>query len=279
VSPSSASIPAPNRPSVGLATIHDAQGEAPWTHRLIENPQSYGDLLCERPGSASAPLWRPNADEFVAVLEGRYEVEIEELGTFSAEEDTFLCIPKGHSARFVARGDTPSVRISIRQPDAQTLPADRRTPAERRSAHSVIPTVLPSREAPGGFAPNRPCLTLAQLREAHGEPPWSHRVISNERYMTNLIYAQPAPVPAGHWHSDCDEWWMIREGELEWVFDGIGTHRVKRGDFVCAPVGYLHRIHVVGDAPGIRMPTVLPNVPHPGPEVYGYARRGIPGFP
>ena len=43
---------------------------------------------------------------------------------------------------------------------------------------------------------------------------------------------------------------MIREGELEWVFDGIGTHRVKRGDFVCAPIGYLHRIHVVGDAPG-----------------------------
>jgi hypothetical protein len=35
----------------------------------------------------------------------------------------------------------------------------------------------------------------------------------------------------------------------------------------------------VGDAPGIRMPTVLPNVPHPGPDVYGYARRGIPGFP
>ena len=90
MSPSSASIPAPNRPSVGLATIHDAQGAAPWTHRLIENPQSYGDLLCERPGSASAPVWRPNADEFVAVLEGRYEVEIEELGTFSAEEDTFL---------------------------------------------------------------------------------------------------------------------------------------------------------------------------------------------
>ena len=279
MSASSVSVPPPNRPSVSLSTIHDAYGEAPWTHRLIENEQSYADLICERPGTSSPLSWRPNADEFVAILEGRYEVEIEELGTFQVEPDTFLCIPKGHEARFNARGDEPGVRISIRQPDSQSLPADHRPPSERRSAHSVIPTVLGSREAPGGFAPNQPCLTLTQLKEARGAAPWSHRVIDNERFMTNLIYATPAPTPAGHWHSDCDEWWMIREGELEWVFDGIGTHNVKRGDFVCAPRGYLHRIHVTGDAPGIRMPTVLPNVPHPGPDVYGYARRGIPGFP
>jgi mannose-6-phosphate isomerase-like protein (cupin superfamily) len=282
VSPSSVTIPAPNRPSVGLSTISDAQGDAPWTHRLIENAQSYGDLLCERPGTVSPALWRPNADELVAVLEGRYEVEIEDLGTFQAEPDTYLCVPKGHAARFSVKGDEPAVRVSIRQPDSQALPADRRSPAERRSAHSVIPTVLArggSRGAPDDLTPNQPCVTLAQLRAARGEPPWTHLVVSNERFMTNLIYALPAPTPAGHWHSDCDEWWMIREGELEWVFDGIGTHRVKRGDFVCAPIGYLHRIHVVGDAPGIRMPTVLPNVPHPGPDVYGYARRGLPGYP
>ena len=50
-------------------------------------------------------------------------MEIEDLGTFQAEPDTFLCIPKGHAARFSVKGDEPSVRISIRQPDAQTLPA------------------------------------------------------------------------------------------------------------------------------------------------------------
>ncbi|HEX2033357.1 MAG TPA: cupin domain-containing protein [Chloroflexota bacterium] len=279
MSPSSVSIPAPNRPSVSLSTIHDAHGEPPWVHRLIENAQSYADLICEPPGSAAAPQWRPNADEFVVILEGRYEVEIEELGSFEAAEDAFICVPKGHASRFRVAGASPGVRVSIRQPTAQALPADRRRPAERRSAHSVIPTVLPGRDAPGGFAPNQPFLTLAQLKEARGPAPWTHRVIQNEVFQTNLIYAMPSPVPAGHWHSDCDEWWIIREGELEWVFDGLGTHRVKRGDFVCAPLGYLHRIHVVGDVPGIRMPTVLPNVPHPGPEVYGYARRGVPGFP
>ena len=279
MSATSGGIPAPNRPAVSLSTICDAYGEPPWAHRLIENAQSYADLLCERPDTASPLLWRPNGDEFVAVLEGRYEVEIEEVGTFHAEEDAFICIPKGHAARFRVAGGEPGVRISVRAPSAQALPADRRSPAERRSAHSVIPTVLASREAPGGFAPNRPFLTLAQLKEARGPAPWSHRVISNEVFMTNLIYQTPSPPPAGHWHSDCDEWWMIREGELEWIFDGLGSHQVKRGDFVCAPLGYLHRIHVTGDVPALRMPTVLPNVPHLRPEVYGYARRGIPGTP
>ncbi|MGH2352848.1 MAG: hypothetical protein ACRDJN_14665, partial [Chloroflexota bacterium] len=63
---------------------------------------------------------------------------------------------------------------------------------------------------------------------------------------------------------------------------GLGSHTVKRGDFVCAPLGYLHRIHVIGDVPAIRMPTVLfghPSVPHLPPEVYGHARRGLPGYP
>lgn len=276
---SSTSIPAPNRVSVSLSTIHDAYGAAPWTHRLIENAQSYADLICERPDTASPPLWRPNGDDFVTILEGRYEVEIEEHGTFDAEPDSFICIPKGHAARFRVTSAEPGVRISVRHPTAQALPADRRSPAGRRSAHSVIPTVLARRDAPGGLAPNQVFLTLAQLKDKRGPAPWSHRVIANEKCMTNLIYNLPAPPPAGHWHSDCDEWWMIREGELEWIFDGLGAHKVKRGDFVCAPQGYLHRIHVIGDAPAIRMPTVLPDVPHPGPEVYGYGRRGIPGYP
>ena len=86
----------------------------------------------------------------MAVLEGRYEVEIEDLGTFQAEPDTYLCVPKGHARASASKGDEPAVRVSIRQPDSQALPADRRSPAERRSAHSVIPTVLARGGSRGG---------------------------------------------------------------------------------------------------------------------------------
>jgi mannose-6-phosphate isomerase-like protein (cupin superfamily) len=279
---SSTPIPPPNRPSVSLSTICDAHGAGPWVHRLIENAQDIADIICEPPGTVAPPMWRPNGDEFIAVLEGRYVVEIEELGEFEAEADTYLCIPKGHAARFAVRGSEPGIRVSVRQPNAQALPADRRTPAERRSAHSVLPTAVARREGAKGPPPNQPCLTMVQLKEIYGPAPWSHQVIANPSFMTNFIYARPHELPAGHWHSDCDEWWMIREGELEWVFDGLGSHKVKRGDFVCAPQGYLHRIHVIGDVPGIRMPTVMfghPSVPHLPPDVYGYVRRGLPGYP
>ena len=279
-------IPQPNRPAVSLSTIRDAHraySNGYWVHRLIENPQDIADIIHEPEGSAPPALWRPNADEFVTVLGGRYEVEIEELGSWVAEEDSYICIPGGHAARFAVQGSEPGVRVSIRQPNAQALTADNRTPAHRRSDHSQMPTPTPKSAPRGnGPAPNQPFLTIAQLKEAYGPAPWSHQVIANSSYMTNFIYAKPHDLPAGHWHSDCDEWWMIREGELEWVFDGIGAHQVKRGDFVCAPLGYLHRIHVIGDVPGIRMPTVLfghPSVPHLGPEVLGHARRGLPGMP
>lgn len=278
-------LPQPNRPAVSLSTIRDAQGDGFWIHRLMENPQDIADVIHEPGGDrrGSQTMWRPNADEFVTVIAGRYEVEIEELGTWVAEPDSYICIPMGHTARFSVQGSEPGVRVSIRKPDAQALTADTRSPAERRSAHSVMPTPTPkSGRGETSPAPNQPFLTMAQLKEAYGPAPWSHQVIANPVYMTNFIYAKPHDLPAGHWHSNCDEWWMIREGELEWVFDGIGAYQVKKDDFVCAPMGYLHRIHVSGDVPGIRMPTVLfghPSVPHLGPELKGHARRGLEGFP
>jgi mannose-6-phosphate isomerase-like protein (cupin superfamily) len=279
-------IPAPNRPAVSLSTLQDAHkaySNGSWIHRAIDNEHDIGDVLWEAPGTAVAAQWRPNADEFVAIVGGRYEVEIEELGTFSAEEDSYFCIPMGHAARFAVQGREPGVRVSVRLPSAQALPQDNRTPAERRSAHSTMPTPTPKSQANGkGPAPNQPHISMAQLKEHYGPAPWSHQVIANQSYMTNFIYAKPHDLPAGHWHTDCDEWWLIREGGLEWVFDGIGAFQVKKGDIVCAPVGYLHRIHVIGDVPGIRMPTVkygFPSVPHLPPEVLGHRRRGLPGYP
>ena len=278
-------IPQPNRPAVSLSTIREAHGRGYWVHRLMENAQDIADVIHEPGGEkrSAQALWRPNADEFVTVIAGRYDVEIEELGSWVAEPDSYVCIPMGHAARFAVQGSEAGVRVSVRKPDAQALTADTRTPAERRSAHSVMPTPTPKETRGGkGPAPNQPFLTMAQLKETYGPAPWSHQVIANPSYMTNFIYAKPHDLPAGHWHSDCDEWWMIREGELEWVFDGLGAYQVKKDDFVCAPLGYLHRIHVIGDVPAIRMPTVLfghPTVPHLGPDVKGWARRGLEGFP
>ena len=169
---SARAIPAPKRPSVGIAAIDDAHGGAIWHHRLIENAQTYADLLREAAGSVTAPAWRPNADEFVAILEGRYEVEIDDHGTFEADADTDICVAKGHAARFHVLGGSHGVRTSVRQPNAQSLPAGRRTPAERRSAHSVIPTVQVIDEALGRLTPNRVRLTLADLRLVRGEANW-----------------------------------------------------------------------------------------------------------
>ena len=280
---SSTPIPQPNRPAVSLSTIRDAHGgKGWWIHRLMENPQDIADVISEPPGTAAVAWWRPNADEFVAVLDGRYEVEIEGHGTHVAEPDSYICVPKGHAARFAVQGAEPGIRVSIRQPNAQALPADNRSPQDRISAPSQLPTPTAKRGDGPGPAPNQPHLTMTQLKEIYGPAPWSHQVIANQSYMTNFIYAKPHDLPAGHWHADCDEWWMIREGELEWVFDGIGAYQVKKDDFVCAPLGYLHRIHVIGDVPGIRMPTVLfghPSVPHLPPDIYGHARRGLPGYP
>ena len=131
-------IPQPNRPAVSLSTICEAHGSGYWIHRLMENAQDIADVIHEPGGEkrGAQALWRPNADEFVTVIAGRYDVEIEELGSWVAEPDSYICIPMGHAARFAVQGSEAGVRVSVRKPDAQARCGVPVAPSQRASART-----------------------------------------------------------------------------------------------------------------------------------------------
>lgn len=117
-------------------------------------------------------------------------------------------------------------------------------PAPRRSRGNPPVPVL---------NPERVKASLAEIKARRGSPPWNEILVRNDRIQVTVICQPPGTRNDHHYHI-YDEWWIIAEGELAWELEGQPEPvYVKAGDFVFAPANHYHLIHVLGDAPAIRI--------------------------
>jgi quercetin dioxygenase-like cupin family protein len=101
--------------------------------------------------------------------------------------------------------------------------------------------------------PQQLALSIEDLKARHGEPPWSERIVVNDRYVISVICQNPGHQNDWHYHL-VDECWSIYEGELSWTLEGRDEPiHVKAGDWILAPANTFHYIQVHGDQPSIRI--------------------------
>jgi mannose-6-phosphate isomerase-like protein (cupin superfamily) len=270
----SATLP-PNATRVTLDDLFRTYGGAPWAHHLIQNSHVRANIICQEPGPKPRGHWHPTSDEWWVVLLGEMEWEIEEVGVYRVRSGDAICAPRGHCHKIRVLGDGPAVRLTVGASGRQHLEPDELTPAERRRAHGQLLSdpnghIVP--DTPAWLPPNLPHVYIEDIKAARGPAPWTHRLIINEQTRGSLAYELPKPISAGDWHPFDDEWWLVLEGETEWVVEGLGTMTARRNEFVCVPAGRLHKIHVVGDRPSLRLAVVTPNVVHLPPSAGGPAR-------
>jgi len=113
-----------------------------------------------------------------------------------------------------------------------------------------------------------------------GPPPWSVRLIQDERNLVTLIASGPGSGNRPHWHKDFDEWWLILAGRLRWELTGGTQFEATRDDLVWVPRGTVHHITNVGDDLSLRMAVAMPpavHYYHPC-EQCGYADDGPAAF-
>ena len=68
--------------------------------------------------------------------------------------------------------------------------------------------------------PNKLHTRIADVVAQKGPPPWSVRLIADERNLVTLIANPPGTGNRPHWHKDFDEWWFILAGQLQWELTG-----------------------------------------------------------
>ncbi len=111
-------------------------------------------------------------------------------------------------------------------------------PIPPRVANSSLPNVLHTR--------------MADIVEEMGPPPWSKRIIEDERNTVTLIANAPGTGNRPHWHRDFDEYWFIVEGQLQWELTGGEVVRARKDDMVFVPRGTVHHITNVGHGLSLR---------------------------
>jgi mannose-6-phosphate isomerase-like protein (cupin superfamily) len=139
-----------------------------------------------------------------------------------------------------------------------TTPAE---PATLLNIADVVSGPIPPRVVNTAW-PNMLRTRIPEVVERMGPPPWSVRLIGDERNLVTLIASGPGTGNRPHWHKDFDEWWMILAGRLQWELTGGTVFEATRDDLVWIPRGTVHHIRNVGDDLSLRLAVSMPPAVH-----------------
>ena len=105
-------------------------------------------------------------------------------------------------------------------------------------------------------------ISLEEIKAQKGAAPWVHTVVLADHLAANLIYQNAGQENDNHCHN-YDEWWIVLEGEIDWVIEGRDEPvQAKTGDFVYVPAQTFHHIFPKGDKPSVRLGIALPGQGH-----------------
>jgi mannose-6-phosphate isomerase-like protein (cupin superfamily) len=114
----------------------------------------------------------------------------------------------------------------------------------------------------GNTWPNVLHTRIAEVTQQMGPPPWSKRLISDERQLVTLIASPPGGGNRPHWHREFDEWWVVLAGRLEWELTGGIVIQAAKDDIVWVPRGTVHHIRNVGAELSLRLAVAMPPARH-----------------
>jgi mannose-6-phosphate isomerase-like protein (cupin superfamily) len=105
-------------------------------------------------------------------------------------------------------------------------------------------------------------INIEEIRKQLGPPPASCAVVMADHVNAAFIYQNSGQINDKHCH-DYDEWWLVLEGEIDWVIEGREeTVHAKAGDFIYVPARTFHHIFPTGGKPSIRLGVALPGHGH-----------------
>jgi mannose-6-phosphate isomerase-like protein (cupin superfamily) len=110
--------------------------------------------------------------------------------------------------------------------------------------------------------PNLLHTRVADVVKQMGAPPWSKRIIADERQLVTLIASPPGGGNRPHWHREFDEWWVVLAGRLQWELTGGIVVQATKDDIVWVPRGTVHHIKNVGDDLSLRLAVAMPPAMH-----------------
>ena len=258
---------APNRlfkPLSAILARH--KGKKSWTETEVLTRDYIGQYIQMAPGEKTKTLFWADDRAFWVVESGTIRFTIEGQEPFVATKGFLVQVPYRVPYSMETVGDEPSLRFEVRASYEQPSYPATETPPKSATWNYVQSTYTGKGKYDDA---NKPYLDFEKdIVQGGGK---GGGFVRDDHTWANVIRGAAAPLPPdtswGHFHENFAEFWIVLEGEEDFLIQGEKLVQAHTGDIVFAPEERWHR--ATHNGPTGTMSTRLAITPRP-PSLHYY---------
>jgi len=251
---------APNKPLrkfVDILARH--HGQADWAETEVLTRDFIGQYVSMAPGKKTKTLFYADDRVYWVVVSGQMRVTIDGVEPFIASKGFLVQVPYRVPYSMETVGDAPSLRFEVR-PSGETPSYPVSETPEAVKGMKFIQAVYSGR---GKYDDaNKPFVDFEKDIVAAGGK--GGGAVKDDHTWANIIRSQGVPTPPatdfGHFHENFAEFWLVMEGQEQFLIEGEPLITADVGDIVFAPEERWHRALAYGTGFGTRL-AITPRPP------------------
>ncbi|HEY5757847.1 MAG TPA: cupin domain-containing protein [Steroidobacter sp.] len=232
---------APNKPHWKLSEVlAKHSGQRSWQQDIVSDRDFIARYISMAPGEKTRKQFFADDRVFWIVQSGRLRVSIDGQEPFIATKGFLVQVPYRVPYSIEAEGSEASLRFEVIGAQAVPLYPLDETPAPIEGQKYL----RVSYTGHGAYDEiNKPYLDFTKdVIDANGR---GGPFVKDDKTFANMIRGpgQPPPPPTnlGHFHVGYSEFWLVLEGKIDYLIEGVPFFTAEPGDVVYAPQGRWHR--------------------------------------
>lgn len=244
----------PHKPHWKLSEILAQQsGKPSWSLTIVDDPHLKAQYISMAPGESTPTKFYADNPAWWVVQDGQIRFTIDGQEPFVATKGYLVQVPYRVPFKMETVGDKPSLRFEVTVAGASVLyPATGDQPKAMEGVQ-YVPVRISGR---GAYSQqNRPYLDFVGQVVNGGQR--AGAFVSDDRGFANIIrgrgIARPPDTDKGHFHLDYAEFWIVLEGQIDYLIEGLPFFSALEGDVVYVPKGRYHRASFGGSGMSTRL--------------------------
>lgn len=244
---------APNKPHWKLSDVlAKHSGQRSWQEDIVNDRDFVARYISMAAGEKTRRQFFADDRVFWVVQSGRMRVSIDGQPPFEAAAGYLVQVPYRTPYSIESIGSEPSLRFEVTGAQAVPLyPVDETPPALAGKKYMKV-----SYTGRGAYDEvNKPYLDFNKdivAANGRGGP-----FVKDDKTFANMIRGAGQPPPPstnlGHFHIGYGEFWLVLEGKIDYLLEGVRFFTAEKGDVVYAPQGRWHRASFGGSGMATRL--------------------------
>jgi mannose-6-phosphate isomerase-like protein (cupin superfamily) len=243
----------PNRLIWRLSEILAAhKGQASWRQPVVKTRDFEAEWISMAPGEKTKPVFYADDRVFWVVESGQMRVNIEEQAPFLATKGFLVQAAPRLTYSMETVGDEPVLRFEVRPAGEMPSYPITETPTPVKGWTFIQARITDT----GGYDEyNKPYLDFEKdVVQANAG---SSNFVWDGHTSAHIIRGKGIPTrpetSLGHFHENMVEWWIVLEGQLDFLIEGEALVTGTVGDVILAPNERWHRATFHGDGMATRL--------------------------